>query len=472
MANRRHLEILNQGVSAWNDWRKEQPHIKPNLSEIFRYNENLTGANLSRANLRKVNLGRANLSGADLSGAVLSDATLEGAILIRADLSDTDLTEADFHYANLSNADLSRAKLLGVNFIGANLVEANLKDAYLSRADLHEAELGNANLIKADLSESNLSDADFHDANLSGAYLSDSNLEGADFAGANLNGANISRANLLCTDFSNTSLIGANFEHATFGMTKVNGADFRKAFLTLEDEDTIGFLGLCFSQGLETARFSKATFLRDYLSKAFEYAHKPYIREELDLPDFLDDAISNISAIRSLYIDQQPPKHLIKAIGVITSELIDYLKKHPRAMYEIKPRQFEELIAEILASYGWQVNLTPATRDGGYDIYAISPVSGNETTSWIIECKKNSPNRKVGIDIVRALYGLRADLKVANALLATTSYFSRDAHAYKASRYDLKLKDYGNILEWINDYRPNPDGKLYIKDNKLIMPND
>ena len=32
------------------------------------------------------------------------------------------------------------------------------------------------------------------------------------------------------------------------------------------------------------------------------------------------------------------------------------------------------------------------------------------------------------------------------------------------------LECYGDILEWINEYRPNPDGRLYIKDNRLIVP--
>jgi hypothetical protein len=35
MANPEHLEILNQGVESWNKWRKENPHIKPDLSEAF-----------------------------------------------------------------------------------------------------------------------------------------------------------------------------------------------------------------------------------------------------------------------------------------------------------------------------------------------------------------------------------------------------------------------------------------------------
>jgi RNA polymerase sigma factor for flagellar operon FliA len=166
------------------------------------------------------------------------------------------------------------------------------------------------------------------------------------------------------------------------------------------------------------------------------------------------------------------PKQIIKVVDVVNIEFINYLKKHPKALYEIKPRQFEELIAEILTSYGWQIQLTPPIKDGGYDIFAISKdlLSGVKT-SWIIECKKYSPENKVSVDIVRALYGIKSNLRIANALIATTSYFTKGANDFKASRYDIELKDYKEILEWINQYRPNPNGKLYIKNNQLIISN-
>ena len=44
MANQEHLDILKQGVQAWNQLRKEHPNIRPNL-----YRANLSGANLSEA---------------------------------------------------------------------------------------------------------------------------------------------------------------------------------------------------------------------------------------------------------------------------------------------------------------------------------------------------------------------------------------------------------------------------------------
>jgi len=33
MANPEHLKILKQGVEDWNQWRKDNPDIKPGLSE-------------------------------------------------------------------------------------------------------------------------------------------------------------------------------------------------------------------------------------------------------------------------------------------------------------------------------------------------------------------------------------------------------------------------------------------------------
>jgi hypothetical protein len=51
-------------------------------------------------------------------------------------------------------------------------------------------------------------------------------------------------------------------------------------------------------------------------------------------------------------------------------------------------------------------------------------------------------------------------------LLATTSYFSLEVQKYKASRYDLALRDYEGIVEWLNTYRPNPGGRLSPKIHK------
>ncbi len=402
MANIKHITILEQGVEAWNNWRRVNDII-PDLRQEDYSNQNLVGIDFRLAILSGTKFIETNLSRADLRWAVLTGTNLNGA----------DLGEADLRRANLEGTDLKKANLSGADLNAASLKEADLRGANLSNADL--------------------SFADFSDS-------------------------------ILCDE-----------EHPDIMCATLRGAKLNFTKFTPEGQSMRcgSFLDLGACIGLETTNCSDPNFLPNYLSKAFEYAHRPHILESVKWPNFLERAIKNIKALRSLYPDQQPPEQLIKVVGAITVKLINYLKKHPKILYEIKPRQFEELIAEMLASYGWQVQLTPVVKDGGYDIFAITKdIEPGVETSWIIECKKYAPQNKVGVNIVRALYGVKSNLTVANALLATTSYFTKGANDFKASRYDIELKDYEAILEWINEYRPNPNGKLYIKDNRLIVPGE
>ena len=136
MANPEHLQLLKQGVEAWNQWRDQRRDIKPNLRG---------------ANLIEVDFPRTNLLGADLTGAVLIGATLVGATLTRADLTGAilagaDLTRAILTRATLVGATLTRAILIGANLIGAILTRADLTRADVSEAALYETVFGETNL--------------------------------------------------------------------------------------------------------------------------------------------------------------------------------------------------------------------------------------------------------------------------------------------------------------------------------------
>jgi len=75
---------VDEGVAAWNQWRKVNPRLQPDLTHMnlsgreltgidFRgvglYEADLSHANLTNANLRQARLVRTNFEGADLSGA-------------------------------------------------------------------------------------------------------------------------------------------------------------------------------------------------------------------------------------------------------------------------------------------------------------------------------------------------------------------------------------------------------------------
>src|SRR5690348_5632765 len=117
MANAEHLDILKKGVEAWNDWRKKNPHIKPDL----------TGAYLTETSVEwSAPNGPALLDSRDLRRVDLTDALLSYSVLKGADLSSSKLIRADLGDANLRRAELRGADLREARLIHTNLTLANL----------------------------------------------------------------------------------------------------------------------------------------------------------------------------------------------------------------------------------------------------------------------------------------------------------------------------------------------------------
>jgi TIR domain/Pentapeptide repeats (8 copies) len=136
MANPEHLEILAQGVETWNQWRKDNPKIPPDLIEADLSGTDLSGADFHFSKLNRADLSEANLAEADLTYTYIVDAKL----------CSTKLEYARFEHAILLGADLSESDLSWANFLKADLTEANLSGVILFRTDLSEADLTEADL--------------------------------------------------------------------------------------------------------------------------------------------------------------------------------------------------------------------------------------------------------------------------------------------------------------------------------------
>ena len=230
MANKKHLELLNSGVTKWNRWRRGNKGLinlrKADLKGADLIGANLRGADLGGANLRGADLRKVDLIGTNLHEADLSEACLRGADLHEADLSKADLIGANFRKTDLSEACLGGADLRKADLIGTNLREADLSKADLCGADLIGADLRKADLSGADLSEACLGGADLSKADLCGADLSKADLCKADLGGADLSKADLSEANLNKADLTEADLIGANF-----GGADLSEADFKEVSL-------------------------------------------------------------------------------------------------------------------------------------------------------------------------------------------------------------------------------------------------
>ena len=69
MANDEHVAQLKEGVGAWNEWRKQNPDIRPDLSEAYLCEANLAGANLGGADLTGCRIYGISAWGLKLEGA-------------------------------------------------------------------------------------------------------------------------------------------------------------------------------------------------------------------------------------------------------------------------------------------------------------------------------------------------------------------------------------------------------------------
>ncbi|HEV7660165.1 MAG TPA: restriction endonuclease [Allosphingosinicella sp.] len=133
--------------------------------------------------------------------------------------------------------------------------------------------------------------------------------------------------------------------------------------------------------------------------------------------------------------------------------LVERLRSRPQSIYDLPPRKFEELVAELLTDLGYEVELTPPTRDGGKDILAYMTTPHGKLLC-LVEAKRYRQDRTVGVELVRQLYGTLIDADASSAMMVTTSSFSSDARSFQQRhQYKLALRDYGNLLQWIGGYR-------------------
>ncbi|MCC8146296.1 MAG: restriction endonuclease, partial [Bacteroidales bacterium] len=148
---------------------------------------------------------------------------------------------------------------------------------------------------------------------------------------------------------------------------------------------------------------------------------------------------------------REETKIITQTIRVVNNSLIEKVNKKPGILFEISPRKFEELVAELLEKEGFNVNLTKQTRDGGKDIFVAQ---NNRLGNFLyyVECKQYSRDRPVGVNLVRELYGTISADRATAGLLITSSYFTKDAIEFtKNIQHQLSLKGYIDIKKWISE---------------------
>jgi restriction system protein len=150
-------------------------------------------------------------------------------------------------------------------------------------------------------------------------------------------------------------------------------------------------------------------------------------------------------------------ERLVLAVSEVSDELIGELSARPDLLYQLDPRKFEKLVAELYRRQGFEATLTPASGDEGADVYVVSH---NELgrTLWVVQAKRNAPDRKIEAGVVRELLGTVIAKQASAGILVTTSFFQPGAEKLERElQYRLSLKDYLDLQELLRG--ANPSGR-------------
>lgn len=142
---------------------------------------------------------------------------------------------------------------------------------------------------------------------------------------------------------------------------------------------------------------------------------------------------------------------IIQTSNRISELIIKKISQNPQKLKYLDRRLFEEIIAEFFDKFGYNVELTSPTRDGGRDVIAIK--HKEVKVKYLIECKRPDPHNKIGIEPVRALYGIKTDEKATKAILATTTSFTKPAMVmFNNHEWEMEPRDYDGIVIWVKEY--------------------
>jgi restriction endonuclease len=143
------------------------------------------------------------------------------------------------------------------------------------------------------------------------------------------------------------------------------------------------------------------------------------------------------------------PSGIVESVTGVNEELLARLKADPELLRGLPPRKFEEVVAELLERQGYSIELTPASKDGGFDMYAAKNESLGQFL-YLVECKRYTPPNNVGVQIVRGLHGVVQQKRANAGIIVTTAFFTKGAkEIHKELKHQLQLQDYVALQKWL-----------------------
>lgn len=153
---------------------------------------------------------------------------------------------------------------------------------------------------------------------------------------------------------------------------------------------------------------------------------------------------------------------IIEIESFVSEELFKGLAENPETLRSVSKDDFEGLCAEIFFRRGFEVDLFRGTQDGGIDFLAVK---GEEIDPIIyaVQCKQadlrpGKRRRSLGRPVVQQIYGAAKAWDLNGAIAISGSTYSPQARKFTENKpNEIAVYDEGDILDWVQKYRWNPD---------------
>lgn len=118
-------------------------------------------------------------------------------------------------------------------------------------------------------------------------------------------------------------------------------------------------------------------------------------------------------------------------------------------LLDLTPRDFETVVVRLFEAFGFTVELTQETWDGGIDCVAIDkrPIVGGKI---LVQAKRFSGT--VAASAVRDLYGLVIDQRASKGVIVTTGTFGPTSRTFAANK-PLELIDGGELNALVQQFK-------------------
>lgn len=125
-------------------------------------------------------------------------------------------------------------------------------------------------------------------------------------------------------------------------------------------------------------------------------------------------------------------------------------------LQELEWKRFEQVTEAYFQQMGWGTQAAPIGPDGGVDIHLTRP--GSQWPDAVVQCKAWLGS-KVGVSLMRELFGVMADKKVAEGFFVTTAEYSSDARTFAEGK-PLTLINGADFVRRVRALPPDAQAQL------------